>query len=728
MLHALLLAASFLPQDPTVLADDRRTLPTLGRTLRDQRLLEAVTGRVIRRTTDDATGSPVDGDALLREEHDLANARHARLSADLRRELAKVAPAELVTIVLWLERPAQLADLRTALELARASGQSAETARRQTLALAAAATSPVTAEFAARLRAAGYEVVQEDVYVPIVFVRLPATAVATVAGWRGVDQAYWSFPDWMTEEGSPATPNEWASPSARTDTVHRRGVTGAGIKVLVNDVGGVSRTNPNLPTIVVGPSTVTVQAHATAVAGMIASRHPQQTGAAPGLTELFDYGGAGDTTAPLAWAWGMQQGISFGNCSWWNGNRGSIAFLDRYFDYIVRNFAVQLFKSSGNQGNGVGCTTPGNGFNCIASGNADDRNTHDWDDDTLSTSSSTGNPQPQNHEKPEVCAHGTTVTSTNTSNGVSAQGSGTSYASPVSCGTAALLAAADPVLQAAPEAIKALLMAGAWNDIVGGQPLSDYDGAGAIDAAASHSAVAAGQYVRQTLTAASFPGGIWSQTLHLDQGDETRLCAVWSGTAASSYATTVLEMDLDLVVRAPAGNVVATSASTANPFELVQFVPPVTGVYTIELTAQRFLGTSEPLAVAWTTSWDTRTDRVTLVGAPNLGNTLAIDWFDRYHPGGVYFGIVSATPYPGTWQLPTAKVARIGYDWLADASLLLPGFVGLLGTDGHASASLTIPNLPGIAGQTYYFSMLTLQRGQGLCEELGHVTPVTILP
>ena len=39
----------------------------------------------------------------------------------------------------------------------------------------------------------------------------------------------------------------------------------------------------------------------------------------------------------MAWSWGMSQGISFGNCSWWNFQRGSIQFLDRYFDYITRN-------------------------------------------------------------------------------------------------------------------------------------------------------------------------------------------------------------------------------------------------------------------------------------------------------------------------------------------------------------------------------------------------------
>jgi hypothetical protein len=737
MLTPCLLAAIWLPQEP--IADERRPLPTLGRTVRDQRWLDPITGRILRRTTDAATGAAVDGDALLRAESAAADAAHGRIGADLRAELRRRRAEERLTVVFWLERPAGLPDLRSALEAARAAGLDAAEARRRTLTLAATATEPATAAFADRLRAAGHEVVQQDAYAPIVFARLRAADVAAVAQWQGVDQVYYSFPTWLPEEGpgpeggiaeagAAAPPNEWASPSARTDTVHRRGITGAGVKVLVNDVGAVARNNPSLPPIVVGNATATVQAHATAVAGMIASHHAQQHGAAPGLTELYDYAGASDTAAPLAWAWGMQQGISFGNCSWWNFNLGSIVFLDRYFDYIIRNFAVQLFKSCGNQGNNVGCTTPGNGFNMVACGNANDADTHDWDDDTLSTSSSTGNPQPSNHEKPEVCAHGTNITSTNTSGGVSAQGSGTSYAAPVACGTAALLAQADPVLQAAPEAIKALLMAGAWNDITGGQPLSDFDGAGAIDAAASWSAVASGQYVRSTLSAASFPGGVATYPIHLDGGDETRIVALWSSLADSAYSTTVLEMDLDLVVRAPGGAVVAASASTANPFEIVQFVPQVTGTYTVELQPMRFQGTAEPFALAWTTSWDTRVGRVTVTGAPRVGATVGIEFFDRYHPGQIYFGLLSATAYPATWRVPQDKVVRLGYDPFLDASLSLPGFVGPLPANGRATTSLTIPGLAGLAGLTFELGMLTLQQGLPVVEEIGDVTTVTILP
>jgi hypothetical protein len=174
--------------------------------------------------------------------------------------------------------------------------------------------------------------------------------------------------------------------------------------------------------------------------------------------------------------------------------------------------------------------------------------------------------------------------------------------------------------------------------------------------------------------------------------------------------------------------VVAASASTANPFEIVQFVPPVTGIYTVAVQPMRFQGQNEPFALAWTTSWDTRVDRVTVVGAPTLGNTLGIQFEDRYHPGGVYFGLLSATPYPATWRLPTDKVMRLGFDFVTDAALSLPGFAGLLDASGQRSTTLTIPPLPGLVGTTFHLGMITLQTGQGVAEELGDITPVTILP
>ncbi len=702
----LVLTLAAMPQGP-VLSRHERHLPEIGITVIDQRTLDAAGARIVRTTTD-GSGRSVDADALRAAAVAARTAQQGKLHASL---VEKLADGEVHEVAFWLVLPTRQPDLRAAIDRAVAAGASAEEARRAALALAAAAVAPGNAEFAAAARGAGGVVTHTDTITPIVFVRGGDALIRTLAARADVDLAYWSAPTWFDEgEAGPgviAAWNDWASKTARTDAVHRRGIDGAGVKVLVNDTAPVATTNPFLPPIVAGNAT-TPAAHATAVAGIIASRQVPNTGAAPGLTQLYSYGGSGDTAAPIAWAWGMSQGISFGNCSWWNGQKGQIQFLDRYFDYIIRHFAVMLFKSSGNQGGSDGkVTTPGCGYNMTASGNATDQNTHDWNGDAMSSSSSWVNPL-EGHDKPEVSACGTTITTTSTASPwITAAGSGTSYASPVTCGIAALLAQTDPLLQSKPEAVRALLMAGAFHNIEGAAVLSDRDGSGHVDAAASQSATARGQFHVTTLTPASFVGGNYDLQIPLVANDETRLCGVWFSLANSAYTTDVLQMDLDLTVWLGA-TLVASSASAVNPFEIVQFVPPATGIYTVRLQRQSFLGASEPFALAWVTRRDAATNEVVVTGNPAPGGVANFEFIDPYHPNASYLAVLSFTPSPATTPIGPKKVLELGYDGFTDLSLLLPGFAGVLGTNGRATTTLAIPNLPWLTGLPVHSAMITI--------------------
>ncbi len=717
----LALVAATPQQTDATLSTTTRTLPTLGVTFADERVLDSATGRILRRTH--AAGVPVDGDALVRAEARARDAVSGKISPDLEPRLLA---GDDLRVVFWLARTAEQVDPRTVLD-AGAALASAD-ARRQALALAEAQTTRLTAPFVALVRAQGHVVAYVDPYVPIVFVDLPAAAVRALAARPEVDQAYYSFPQ-LFLEGTLTPINDRASPTARTDAVHRRGITGAGVKVLVNDAGdSIVNGNPYLPPVTRN-GTYAAGAHATAVAGMIGANHPTYGGAAPGLTQIFDSSAFDDIGAPASWSWGMSQGIAFGNCSWWNGNRGSIVFLDRYFDYIIRAFGVMLFKSAGNQGLANGTTSPGNGYNCIASGSFHDRDTHDWNDDIMSSYSSALNPTP-GHEKPEVAAPGDVITSTTTASPwTGASGSGTSYASPVTCGIAALLGATRPELLVKPEATKALIMAGAWHNIEGAAALSGQDGAGGVDAAASQDATALQQYHLATLTPASFTAGVYTITVPLIARDEARICAVWFSEADSAYATTTLKMDLDLSVERPGGGIVATSASALNAFEIVQFVPPVTGVYTVKLTNQRFNGTSEPFALAWTTRRNAATDLVTVQGAPAIGTTAQIEFFDRYHPGAAYVGLASVTPFPATLPVAPNKIIPLGYDGLTAMAISgsLPGFIGVLGTNGRAMGQIQIPNLPLLRGLQVFLAMASLDVTlPELVEETSAATSFTI--
>lgn len=705
-----------------------RQLPELGTTLVEERVLDAATGRIERRQHD-ATGRAVDGDALVRAAIASRHANHGKLHATL---VDRLLGAGAHDAAFWLVADGA-PDLRGTIDRALAAGVPAEDARRQALTLATRHVAPGNAAFAAAAGAAGATVTHVDSITPVVVVRAPAEVIRVLASRADVDLAYASSTQSITEgefeldtTHAPRC-NDWASKTARTDAVHRRGITGAGVKVLVNDVAAVATTNPWLPPVVTGLAG-TPAAHATAVAGIIASRQIPNTGAAPGLTQLYSYGASGDTGAQTAWAWGMSQGISFGNCSWWNGQKGQIQFLDRYFDYIIRNFAVMLFKSAGNQGGSDGkITTPGCGYNMTASGNSTDNDTWDWNGDAMNSSSSWVNPL-EGHDKPEVTACGTTITTTTTASPwIGAQGSGTSYASPVTCGVAALLAETNPLLAAKPEAVRALLMAGAFHNIEGAAALSDRDGSGHIDAAASQAATAAGQFVATTLTPASFTGAFHDVQVPLVGNDETRVCALWFSLANSAYSTDVLQMDLDLTVWF-GSTLVASSASITNPFELVQFVPPATGVYTFRLQNMRFLGASEPFALAWATRRNAATDEVLVTGSLVPGGVANFEFVDPYHPNASYLAVLSVTGAPATVAVGPQKVLELGYDALTVMSLSLPGFAGVLGATGHANAALPIPNLSWLSGLSVYTAMVSLDASlPELAEETSPTTTFVIL-
>jgi len=633
-------------------------------------------------------------------------------------------------VVFWMRsgfRP------RAELDAALARGLGHEDARRVALAAAAAAYRPLTAKLAADLRGAGFVVQREDTTAPLVYATVPAEAVPQ---WTRRDDVWRCFP--VSGSGIPEDPrpaqrsavaspaaafNEYASRTVRTDAVHRRGVDGTGVKVLVNDTAATVASHPYLPTIISGSAAPSTSTHATGVAGIVASSHPQHTGAAPGVT-LYDHDQTGDFGAPIAWGWAMQQGVALGVCSWGTpASNGSLAFLDIYFDYIIRQFGVLMFKSAGNLGTGNAATTPGLGYNMVTVGDAHDNNTWSWTDDFVHPRSSTANPLPGLQEKPELVAPGESIFSTTPTGSVGFIGSGTSFAAPVVAGVAALLGQADPQLLARPEAMRALLLASAHN-VDGADPLSDVDGAGMANAAVAHGAVADGQFVSTTLTPASFVGGVWSHSLYLDQGDAARIAAVW--LSDSDQTNDILRMDLDMTVRDPLGQVVATSTSSANPFELAAFVPATSGFFTVELQQQRFQGTSEPFALAWATRWNGRTNEIEITSPAVRGALAVFTLRDRYHPFQPYAAVLSLTPYPATWTLPGDTLLRLGYDFFADASLLLPGFLGQLDFRGEARIGLVVPNLPALAGMTFQLGMVTMEFGVLRVEDVSNVVPVTV--
>ncbi|MHC4846261.1 MAG: S8/S53 family peptidase [Planctomycetota bacterium] len=661
-------------------------LPRLGMTVKDVRTL-LPDGRVARAGLD-AAGNPVDVDSLRRQEHALAQAARGNMAPTLFDAVGRMAAGETLEIAFWLHEPDDGVELDATLR-SRVAGlghdrmaDAVRAARRELLTIAQARFAPDQAAFAQAAEARGAEVVLQAGAWPVVIARVDASAARELARHALVDEAYLSQPSWSNE-------GNFAQGTLRSPTIWDHGITGdQSVQVLVNDTAQVQVGNPYLPGIIT-LNTASQGSHATGVAGNIANRHPTYKAAAHGLGRLYSAGGTGDSVAPPIWTTAIAAGVDMGNCSWWNFLKGQIEFLDRFFDHTIRNFSVMMFKSNGNQGSGSSPygTTPGQGYNMTCSGAYDDQASVNWVDDTMTSSSSYWNPI-EGHEKPEVASPGTCVATTGTGGGgIQSCFGGTSSASPLTTGVAALLATADNTLLGQMTTLKAALMVGAWHNVEGAEPISDKDGAGGVHAAASHAVIRDGDWWYDDVVAADFPGGVLDIPIELTAGEDARVIALWFGNADSSYSTDVLDMDVDMAILAPGGGVLDVSASTANPFELVQFSPTTTGTHTVRLTLQRFDGVSEPLTVAWSTRSDAATATVTLdlESEPfSIGNQPTMLFREQYEgPGRIYAAWASLSGPPGA-SLGAGYGLPAGIDAVSYWSVGLPGFVGVLDASGQA--------------------------------------------
>ncbi len=190
-------------------------------------------------------------------------------------------------------------------------------------------------------------------------------------------------------------------------------------------------------------------------------------------------------------------------------------------------------------------------------------------------------------------------------------GSGTSIASPQVAGLAALLFNRNPDLYDEPEAMRAIVMASAMNNIEGpsgiptGQELKD--GAGGIDASLADTIATLGysdvnQYPYPACASPCWwsnyiqnnhpgwpdhfpPGSFRNYYFKASKGERIRVALSWD-TTAISYDVDELKTDLDLLIFDPDGQGPVQdgySASNDNNYELVDFVAQKTGEYNIQV-------------------------------------------------------------------------------------------------------------------------------------------------
>jgi hypothetical protein len=158
---------------------------------------------------------------------------------------------------------------------------------------------------------------------------------------------------------------------------------------------------------------------------------------------------------------------------------------------------------------------------------------------------------------------------------------------------------ARPSLKVFPESVKALILAGATDNVEGAAGLSEKDGAGGVNALTSYTSAVNNRYTWLYVTPSSFDASrnITINMGWVNAGQRVKVALVWDSTPTSDYLTDPLKADLDLYVYGPTQS--QYSVSWDNSYEVVDFTALAPGNYQLKVHNYRFDGPSEYVAVAW---------------------------------------------------------------------------------------------------------------------------------
>ena len=304
--------------------------------------------------------------------------------------------------------------------------------------------------------------------------------------------------------------------------------------------------------------------HATAVAACAVA-------VAPGATYLSVDWDGGDIHGEVEWM--LERGVNIINISlgmYESGEAGTYTSYSAYCDYIAREYSVVFTGSAGNRAyeNGDAMVTPPNGYNTITVGACNDFGIRREDSSF--------------EEKftinfPNLLAPGSNITlpSGNTRGG-------TSLASPIVAGTAAVIMQKAPYLLLHPECVMAILMATT-------ERIDAYARSSGFDDEAGTGMLNLANAVDSCRMCTFFENSdnqtgefVSTRSFYLTKGQRIRVAFVSLINNGSADVSTQLVTDYDLYLYNKNNNVVASCMSLYNN-EFIDYEVQENGYYTIKI-------------------------------------------------------------------------------------------------------------------------------------------------
>ncbi len=441
---------------------------------------------------------------------------------------------------------------------------------------------------------------------------------------------------------APAAALDLAVPQVEAGYVWDRGYTGIGVEIGVLDLFMAENTHPAISGNYLGGVNFTkggawISAHATEVSGCALSQDPIYQGVAPGAAWW-----TGQTTKRSSMTTVRTQTIAaetFGQgLGSLNGNpvevitlsiglAGDTAAMDQWslaLDHIVHTNGRTVTVAAGNAGPGAGTLDgyPAGTFNAIIVGATGGTGSNPSEDYSHLASYSSRGPTSDGRAKPDIVAPGSVIHMPTLGGGWT-DASGTSFATPLVAGGAALLIGMGQELgySTDPKVIKSVLLNSAdklagWNNTPT-RPLDYNQGAGQMNLHSAYRQYRFGQRDPGAVPGIGWSGrelaagaeDLYSLDLNLPAGARIAATLAWDRVVTTDtedveqviYSFDHLDdLNLYLYEAGDLSTPMASSVSTVDNVEHVYFSIPAAGRYVVGVEmAEGGPGDAETYGLAW---------------------------------------------------------------------------------------------------------------------------------